>query len=72
MLRERKDNSYDYQRHENGQKDFDPALRILAGDCSGISVNHHLERAGAVVVAEQPNRNENVFESLAGIIGIHL
>ena len=47
---------------------------MLAGDLPGVAVHHHLKRLAAVLVGEQPQRREHVFEGLSGelLLGLQI
>ena len=58
-----------YRKH--GESDLDPALWIFSRDDAGVAVDHDLKILRAVILSEEPERHEDVLESLAGIIGVH-
>src|ERR1019366_4409976 len=68
MAAERKCDDQNDDDGKNEQGDLDPALGILAGDGSGEAVHDCLKRSGAEVIAEQPDRRQNVLEPLTGIV----
>src|SRR6188474_2295238 len=47
---------------------LNPALRKFACNRASVSVDNDLKRTGAVHVAQKPNRDEDMFESLPGIV----
>lgn len=64
-------------RDERGhprEEDLHPRERVLAGDLPGVAVHHHLKRLAAVLVGEQPQRREHVFEGLSGelLLGLQI
>src|ERR1022692_2003097 len=68
MTGEQRDGSKQRQSSQHRQENFHPTLGIAAGDGSRVAVDDDLVNLRAVVVGQQPDRHEYMFESLAGII----
>ena len=64
----------DYANHDNQEhdekEDFPEAVRVTPRDLCGVAVHEDLERLRAEGVAEQPDRDEHVFESPVGVLRI--
>src|SRR4051812_27850089 len=69
MTHQREDDEEDDERGEDGEGDLDPTERMPAGDRPSVAVDDHLIDFGAVGVADEPDRGEDVLEGLLRVGG---
>lgn len=72
LIHEKGDQSADCRKEDDEEEDFPEALRVIAGDFTGVAVDQDLVNFGAVAVSQQPDGCEDVFEGLFAVMGVDL
>src|SRR6185503_3331816 len=67
ILRVENDQQHDQDR-QNKESDLDPAFRIFATNRAGDSVGDDAISGAAVLIGQQPDRQEHVLECLRAVI----